>query len=1037
MHGASTWFRYVDQPIHWGPSTFIRFLAACICSCCLFISGCNSSSENIANKKDGGANGGAKQKDAPNGGGSQSTTPPKATSLRALKLFEAGKLDEAWAECQKVMVGTPNDYRCLFVAGSIQQQKGKLDTALKLVDRIPLTDREYGPKAAKAAASWCASVYDFVGSEQRCRNLLANDPNDIDAITLLASQLDLQGRRFEASQLNQQLIRLGKFNIMTLVLAIDSVKPLEADDRFKRVQASEPNRVLLQSNSAFIALNDNSPETAEPIFSQLSKENDAPVAAFVGLGLALIEQEKFQQIPEWLSKIPSSKRANAESLPGFWQVLGKWAEAEGRYADAVYCLTKSAELDPFDYLTLGTLARVLSANKQPDQASEAETLFQRNQLTIRNVNYIRDGFRKPEWMLQIAESLEACGRTIEGLAWRELCESSNDKNAEKINALQNARKDIAKAVVTGLQSNKTGFSWGSNTLSRIDLDAIKSSGSAVATENTTPSRQSGEVEATLSWKNRAQELGVSFQYQNGDDPKVFGMKTYQSNGAGGSIIDFDRDGWADLYLLQGGGDPRNPASNLPCALYRNHAGLRFEDVASTAKTGNIAYGQGAAVGDFDQDGFADLFVLNFGENRLLRNMGDGTFEQVDVPEMKRNIQEAPEWSVSGAIADIDGDHLPEIIEINYSAGIDVITHECFGKTQQIQVCRPTEFPASRDYIYRNNGDGSFAIANKDWNLPLDDGRGLGIIVANFDEQHGNEIYIANDMSANNFLVSYPDVGRPGRFLLRDEAVRRGCAVDNQGKPQASMGVGCADVDRDGRLDLFITNFIDEYNALYLQSSNHSFVDASRRYQLLKPNKQELGFGTHLIDLDRDGWMDTMIVNGHVDDYTSIGQPLEMRPQILLQRKGAFVEQVADSLGAFFSERCLARSLSIIDFNHDGKNDFLVTRLDKPAALLQNESESNGNWIAIELTGVVSERDAIGAIVTVHCGEQSWRHQMIAGDGFECSNERYIHLGLGANNQVDRIEVVWPSGLRQEWTDALVTNRRVWLIEGRSEFVVRF
>lgn len=978
-----------------------------------------------------------KNSSEPKSTNTQSTPPAKATSLRALKLFEAGKLDEAWAECQKVMVATPNDLRCLFVAGSVQQQKGKLDTALKLIDRIPITDPEYGLRAAKTAAAWCANAYDLLGTEQRCRLILTADPNDVDTITLLASQLDLQGRRFEASQLNQQLIRLGKFNIMTLVLAIDSVKPLEADDKFKRTQSSNHNNTLLQSISAFVALNDNSPEIAEPILQQIAKNNEAPAAIFVGLGLALVEQEKFERIPEWLATIPSVQRSNAESLPGFWQVLGKWAESEGKFDQAVYCLTKSAELDPFDYLTLGTLARVLSANNQPDRSAEAEKLFQRNQMTIRNVNYIRDGFRKPEWMLQIAESLEACGRTIEALAWRELCESNNEKNAEKIRTLQTARKDAARQITAGTQSNKTGFTWDSTTLDRIDLDAIKSAGATASKNSSQPSRQSGDVIASLSWSNRANQLGVDFQYRNGDDPKVFGMKTYQSNGAGGSTIDFDRDGWPDLYLLQGGGDPRTPSSNLPCALFHNRHGQRFENVASIAKTENYAYGQGAAVGDFDQDGFPDLFILNFGENRLMRNMGDGTFEQVTVPAMKRDIQSAPEWSVSGAIADIDGDHLPDLVEINYSAGIDVITHECFGKTQQIQVCRPTEFAASKDYIYRNIGDGNFAIANADWKLPLDDGRGLGIIVANFDEQHGNEVYIANDMSANNFLVSYPDPANPGRYLLRDEAVRRGCAVDNQGKPQASMGVGCADVDRDGRLDLFITNFIDEYNALYLQSSNHSFVDASRRYQLIKPNKQELGFGTHLIDLDRDGWMDTMIVNGHVDDYTSIGQPLEMRPQVLLQRKGTFVEQPNNSLGEFFSERCLARSLGILDFNRDGRNDFFVTRLDKPVALLQNESETNGNWIAIELTGVRSERDAIGAIVTVHSGDQSWRHQLIAGDGFECSNERFIHLGIGVNNRVDRIEVRWPSGLEQVWDGDIATNHRIWLLEGSNELLVRF
>jgi hypothetical protein len=425
-----------------------------------------------------------------------------------------------------------------------------------------------------------------------------------------------------------------------------------------------------------------------------------------------------------------------------------------------------------------------------------------------------------------------------------------------------------------------------------------------------------------------------------------------------------------------------------------------------------------------------MFVLNFGENRLLRNQGDGTFEAIPVDSMRRDIANQPVWSVSGAIADIDGDHLPDLVEINYASGIDVITHLCISRENIPQVCRPTEFPASEDYIYISDGQGGFKLANQTWNLQMQDGRGLGVIVGNLDRMHGNDIYIANDMSANNLYLSAQNPNLQGRFVLADEALRRGCAVDNSGKPQASMGVACSDFDRNGTLDLFMTNFIDEYNALYLQSQSNFFVDASRRYRLIDPKKKTLGFGAQSLDIDCDGWQDLLVVNGHVDDFRSKGQPYTMRPQVFLQREATFAEQPNDSLGDFFNKEYLSRSLGLWDFNRDGLVDSYITHLDHPLSVLRNQTKTNGTWIAIELIGTESERDAIGATIKIVAGDQSWIHQRLAGNGFECTNESFVHLGLGGIQKIDSMEIVWPSGKTSQWEN-LQVNRRYRAIEAQS------
>jgi hypothetical protein len=305
-----------------------------------------------------------------------------------------------------------------------------------------------------------------------------------------------------------------------------------------------------------------------------------------------------------------------------------------------------------------------------------------------------------------------------------------------------------------------------------------------------------------------------------------------------------------------------------------------------------------------------------------------------------------------------------------------------------------------------------------------------VIVGNLDRMHGNDIYIANDMSANNLYLSAQNPNLQGRFVLADEALRRGCAVDNSGKPQASMGVACSDFDRNGTLDLFMTNFIDEYNALYLQSQSNFFVDASRRYRLIDPKKKTLGFGAQSLDIDCDGWQDLLVVNGHVDDFRSKGQPYTMRPQVFLQREASFAEQPNDSLGDFFNKEYLSRSLGLWDFNRDGLVDSYITHLDHPLSVLRNQTKTNGTWIAIELIGTESERDSIGATIKIVAGDQSWIHQRLAGNGFECTNESFVHLGLGGIQKIDSMEIVWPSGKTSQWEN-LQVNRRYRAIEAQS------
>lgn len=949
--------------------------------------------------------------------------PKKASSLRSLKLLEAGRFDEAWEECQKVLLTSPNDSRTLYVSAQILLERKKLEQALGMVDRIPISDPEYGILAHRGAMAWCRDRFMLKAAEERASRILKTKPDDYETNKLLAAILDLQGRRYESSLCLQKLIELGASDLTTLVLALDTVKPVESDQLSEEKFRDNPNEFRLKGSTAFGALYEKKPELAEETFRTIIQSGQATEAYWIGFALSLIEQDKWAELNQWQQQAP---RESMENFPDYWRVIGIWCQHQKMHTEAAKCFTRCLELDPMNPLAAGNLAQCLAVLGESSGAESAEKAFQETQLANRNLNYCRDGNRRSEWLLQIADTLESRGRLLEANLWREIDLRANNANAQTLKELEASRAKLAKGTAQVL---KSGVSKASNDYPSIDWKSLFESDATQNPPAMRPASTAGAVQATLDWADIAKELQAVVSYRNGDDPNLPGMQTYQSNGAGAGVIDYDRDGWPDLLVLQGGDDPRVPTSNDPNVLLRNLGGSSCRNTAIQAAASSRAYGQGVAVGDWDQDGFPDMFILNFGENQLLRNQGDGTFELILVPAMRRDIANHPVWSVSGAIADIDGDQLPDLVEVNYASGIDVITHLCVSRENLPQVCRPTEFPASEDFIYLSDGRGGFSLANQTWKLQMDDGRGLGLIVGNLDRKHGNDLYIANDMSANNLYLSAVDPNRAGKFLIADEALRRGCAVDNQGKPQASMGVGCADIDRNGTLDLFMTNFIDEYNALYLQDQSSFFADASRRYRLIDPKKKTLGFGAQCIDIDCDGWQDLFVVNGHVDDYRSKGQPYAMRPQVFLQRDSVFAEQPNDTLGGFFKQEYLSRSLGLWDFNQDGKVDSFVTHLDHPLSILENRTKTSGNWIAMELVGTDSERDAIGATVTVNAGGQTWMHQKLAGNGFECSNEDFVHLGLGVQPQIESIEIAWPSGKISRY-DNLMVNRRYRAIESQ-------
>jgi enediyne biosynthesis protein E4 len=494
-------------------------------------------------------------------------------------------------------------------------------------------------------------------------------------------------------------------------------------------------------------------------------------------------------------------------------------------------------------------------------------------------------------------------------------------------------------------------------------------------------------------------VGIDFHHIHGGSGQRYLPETM---GAGGCVLDFDRDGWMDLYLVQSGPLPGyHGPSDGTNRLFRNKGDGTFEDVTARSGSGAAGYGQGAIAADYDGDGDTDLYVTNFGPNVLLRNNGDGTFTDVTV---RAGVGD-PSWSTSAAFLDADADGDLDLYVINY-LDFSIATHrDCRRSHPAVSFyCHPDAYPMSPDMFYRNNGDGTFTNATAAAGLTDTTGKGLGVVVLDFDNDTRPDIYVAND-STPNFL--YQNRGG-GRF--EEVGLVRGVAYNEEGKTEAGMGVDAGDVNGDGWLDLFVTNLSMEANALYLGGKD-SFTYATRTAGLYGPSLPVLGFGTDMLDVDHDGDLDLVVVNGDVLDNVELfndGLSWRQKGQVFLNDGTArFTEMDGRRFPAFATPR-VGRGSMTLDFDNDGHLDFLVSYNNDHARLFRHHGTS-GHWIGFQLIGTGKNTGAIGARVTIESAYRSQVAEVKAGSSYLSSGDPRLHFGLGPASQADRVTIRWPNG----------------------------
>ena len=526
-----------------------------------------------------------------------------------------------------------------------------------------------------------------------------------------------------------------------------------------------------------------------------------------------------------------------------------------------------------------------------------------------------------------------------------------------------------------------------------------------------------QIPGSVKFTDVTEPAGIHFRHVDGRSGRRYFVENI---GSGCAFVDFDNDGAIDIYLVNAADLPGFQSKSPPVnALYRNNGDGTFTDVTQRAGVGHSGYGTGITAGDYNNDGFVDLYVTNFGANVLYQNNGDGTFTDVTQAAGVGNAR----WSAGAAFADYNNDSFVDLYVANYCDWTFENHKTC--DRQGIEVyCGPEDFNGLPDALYRNNGDGTFTDVTRNAGVHNPTGKGLGVIWADYDNDNDLDIFVAND-GTENFLYQ-----NNGDGTFTDVAWMAGVEIDERGNPQGSMGVDFGDYNNDGTLDLVVTNFQRQRNMVYRNDGDGFFSDVSFRVGV-GHTLPDVSWGTGFVDFNNDGLRDLFVANGHIQDriqqYDTSSTYLQLNELLLNNGTGRFVKMEL-AVDSPLQVRRVSRGVAFGDYDNDGDIDILISNADDTPELLRNDINGGNHWILVKTIGTRSNRDGIGARIAVWTGELTQIAEVRSGSSYISQNDMRVHFGLGAATKIDRLEIRWPSGIVDQLQDVPV-NQVIYVNEG--------
>jgi tetratricopeptide (TPR) repeat protein len=943
----------------------------------------------------------------------------ESTMERASSAIARLDWEEAQAELARLHRARPGDAVVIRIAAQVAQRRGDAAAAIDWLQRVPEADLEF-TEFRLIAARLALEDARPAQTERLLLSALRKDPEFVEARRILVRLYLILIRLTEMREQIAAIDVRGKASLDELLLfTLGSRGSWTTNDHFDwlgKAREREPENVEVVAALGYYLVQQSRRPEARKLLQSFAASGHRDWMRQLVVAEDEIDEGRYAPARDRLEALSP----DADKDERVWLARGRvyyetsdWQSAQTAYATA-------EALDPCDPAAAYGTAR--TAQRRGD-AEAAQASFERadrlQRLLARQSLVMQEHEPTAEQYADLAAAFEKADQPRMALAcWRHILQMAA---APRSSALAAARQAVDRLSEERDQLHLRA--WEPSGWQR--LHAAADSLRPTAGANRQPVRGRDEKAGAddrqprpeLRLDDVAHRAGLTFEYDHGRSLYRWLM---QVNGGGVAVLDYDRDGCPDLFLSQGCRLPVVDAdSGASGRLFRNHGGQAFVDVTPLAGAKQSGFGQGCAAGDVDNDGFPDLVVCRYGSVLFYRNQGDGTLDEI--AEASGLIDSG--WSTSAAFGDFDRDGDLDLYVVHYvQAPFETLT-PC-GKEGHFMICRPLIYPAERDRLWENLGDGRWADRTSSAGLTSVDGKGLGIVVCDFDYDGWPDLFVGNDTTPNFLYHNLGGAGerRDSPFAFEEVGIPSGVAFNRDGGSQASMGIACDDADGDGLFDLYVSNFVDESDSFYHNLGSLAFAEEAHPFGLADASVTVMGWGTQFLDLDGDRRPDLFVANGDLLD-------VEQRPVLYWNTGRKRFLNVSAAAGPFFGIPRMGRSVALCDWNGDLAPDLVVTHQSGPVALLENHCRGGGR-IAIHCVGTIGNRDAEGAVVTAVIGGETTVHRVTSGGGFFAANESTVLIGTGNADAVDRLEIRWPSGGRSEF-HGLRVGAAYLVVEGRE------